>query len=310
MYGSAVRFDGELMHLIAGYNYTPEVYRALRESFPMRPSPRMMSGRAILSRDVLQVEDTLDDPDYPKDVGQAGGFRSMLAAPMLRDGRPIGAIVVNRAQPGLLSPTQIQLLRTFADQAVIAIENTRLFEEVQACTRELQESLEYRTATSGVLDVISRSPDELQPVLDTIVQTAQRLCQSDRAQFFRLDDGKYQLAAYRTNPEFQNYLAENAISPEPGSGSTTGKAGRFAVAVTDTGPGIPTEDRLEIFEEFRQVDSSNTKKKGGTGLGLAMAKQIIEMHGGRIWVESSLGKGSTFRMELPVRAAAAPKDVQ
>src|SRR5262245_6201152 len=87
MYGSAIRFDGELMHLVAGYNYTPEVDRALREAFPMQPSPRMMSGRAILSRDVVQVEDALEDPDYPKDVVQAGGFRSMLAAPMMSDGR-------------------------------------------------------------------------------------------------------------------------------------------------------------------------------------------------------------------------------
>ena len=151
MYGSAVRFDGELMHLVAGYNYTPEVDRALREAFPMRPSPRMMSGRAILSRDVVQVEDALDDPDYPKDVGQAGGFRSMLAAPMLRDGRPIGAIVVNRGQPGPFSPTQIQLLRTFADQAVIAIENARLL-------NELRELLQRQTATSEVLSVISARP--------------------------------------------------------------------------------------------------------------------------------------------------------
>ena len=86
------------------------------------------------------------------------------------------------------------------------------------------------------------------------------------------------------------------------------KAGRFAVAVTDTGPGIPVEEQLKIFEEFHQVDSSNTKRKGGTGLGLAIAKQIVEMHGGRIWVELSLGKGSTFRVELPVRARAATKD--
>jgi signal transduction histidine kinase len=80
---------------------------------------------------------------------------------------------------------------------------------------------------------------------------------------------------------------------------------RFTVAVTDTGPGIPANELHKIFEEFHQVDNSNTKRKGGTGLGLAIAKQIVEMHGGRIWVESSLGKGSTFRIELPVRAAAA-----
>ena len=174
MYGSAVRFDGELMHLVAGYNYTPEVDRALREAFPMRPSPRMMSGRAILSRDVVQVEDALDDPDYPKDVAQAGGFRSMLAAPMLRDGRPIGAIVVNRGQPGPFSPTQIQLLRTFADQAVIAIENTRLFEAEQARTRELTEALQRQTATADMLKVISRSNFDLPTVLKAIC----RICRA------------------------------------------------------------------------------------------------------------------------------------
>jgi signal transduction histidine kinase len=78
--------------------------------------------------------------------------------------------------------------------------------------------------------------------------------------------------------------------------------GHFAISVTDTGPGIPEEHQSRIFEQFHQVDSSNTKKKGGTGLGLAIAKQIIEMHGGRIWVESTVGCGSTFQMELPVRA--------
>jgi signal transduction histidine kinase len=78
--------------------------------------------------------------------------------------------------------------------------------------------------------------------------------------------------------------------------------GHFEVSVTDTGPGIPEEHQARIFEHFHQVDSSLTKAKGGTGLGLAIAKEIVEMHGGRIWVESTLGKGSTFQMELPIRA--------
>jgi signal transduction histidine kinase len=80
--------------------------------------------------------------------------------------------------------------------------------------------------------------------------------------------------------------------------------GHFARGVSDTGPGIPPEECEHIFEKFRQVDSSNTRAKGGTGLGLAIAREIVEMHGGRIWVESTLGQGSTFRMGLPVRAAA------
>jgi len=81
--------------------------------------------------------------------------------------------------------------------------------------------------------------------------------------------------------------------------------GHFEVSVSDTGPGIPPEECERIFEKFRQVDSSNTRAKGGTGLGLAIAREIVEMHGGRIWAESTLGKGSTFRMELPMRAATS-----
>ena len=87
-----------------------------------------------------------------------------------------------------------------------------------------------------------------------------------------------------------------------GTNSATTANSYFAVSVADTGPGIPAEHQARIFEQFHQVDSSNTKAKGGTGLGLAIARQIVEMHGGRIWVESTLGKGSTFQMELPIRA--------
>ena len=88
---------------------------------------------------------------------------------------------------------------------------------------------------------------------------------------------------------------------------TAGAAnGHFALSVSDTGPGIPQEERDRIFEKIHQIDASNTRTKGGTGLGLAIVEQIVEMHGGRIWVESTLGQGSTFRMELPVRATAAP----
>jgi signal transduction histidine kinase/putative methionine-R-sulfoxide reductase with GAF domain len=146
---------------------------------------------------------------------------------MLRDGAPIGVIVVTRPQPGHFSDSEIELLKTFADQAVIAIENARLFEAEQSRAKDLQESLEYQTATSEVLSVISRSPNELQPVLDTILETAQRLCQSDRAQFFFLENGKYHPAAHKgTDPEFVNFLRDNPISAEAGTPSPTGRAAR------------------------------------------------------------------------------------
>src|SRR4030095_13500229 len=119
------------------------------------------------------------DPYYAdKDARKFGGYRSHLAVPLLREGMPVGVLPIGRLTPRPYTPKQIKLVTTFADQAVIAIENTRLFEEVQARTRELQETLEYQTATSEVLGVISRSPNELQPVLDTIVETAARLCEA------------------------------------------------------------------------------------------------------------------------------------
>ncbi len=96
-----MRFDGELMHLARHYHYTPEVLQTLQQMLPMRPDGRLMAGRAILTRAVVHVEDSLADPEYAQPVARAGGFRSMLAVPMLREGNPIGAIVVNREQPGL-----------------------------------------------------------------------------------------------------------------------------------------------------------------------------------------------------------------
>src|SRR5205823_1688289 len=129
------------------------------------------------------------------------GLRAAVAVPMIHNGRPIGVIGVSRGTPGAFSDRQIELLRTFADQAVIAIENTRLFEEVQARTRELTESLEYQTAASDVLGVISRSQFDLQPVLQSVVNTAARLCRADNAIVYTLEDGACPFAAGHAHDE-------------------------------------------------------------------------------------------------------------
>src|SRR5262249_30699519 len=156
-------------------NCTPEVLRALLEVFPRRPDRTMLAGRAILARAVVHVEDVLADPDYAQDVGRAGGFRGVIAVPMLREGIPIGAINVIRGRPGPFSDEHVALLQTFADQAVIAIENVRLFTELQARNRDLEEALEQQTATSDILKVIASTPTDLTPVFEAICRSAVRL---------------------------------------------------------------------------------------------------------------------------------------
>ena len=165
----------------------------------------------------------LADPSYDHELALAGDWRASIAVPMLQGGNPVGAISVGKAEAEPFSERQIQLLSTFADQAVIAIENARLFEQVQSRTRELQESLEYQTATAEVLNVISRSPNQLQPVLDTIVETAGRLCAADFGFAFRLQpDGRFHLAAAdQREPHLVEFLKRNPITV--GGGSLTGR---------------------------------------------------------------------------------------
>jgi signal transduction histidine kinase len=187
-----------------------------------------VSGRVALDGCTVHVHDAWEDsvnlavPELVRDTR-----RTILGVPLLSKGAVAGVIILPRSKLAPFTDRQIALVETFADQAVIAIENTRLFEAEQASKRELQESLEYQTATSDVLSVISRSPNELQPVLEAVVETARRLCHSDRAIFFQLRDGRYHLAAERgTDPGFLAWLRDNPMSPEPGSGSTAGRAAR------------------------------------------------------------------------------------
>src|SRR5258708_6644285 len=134
-------------------------------------------GRAMLERKSVQIPDILADPEYTFHEGaRLGGFRTVLVVPLLREGIPIGMLGMHRAAVRPFTEKQIELAETFADQAVIAIENVRLFDEVQARTRELSESLEQQTATSEVLQVISSSPGELEPVFQAMLENATRIC--------------------------------------------------------------------------------------------------------------------------------------
>ena len=165
-----VRFDGQLLTLSVLSNASPEEREAARRMFPAPLTRGTAAGRAILERRIIHIHDVRDDPEYTATPIQRAtlGYRTVLAVPLLRDGEPIGALVMWRREVGPFSQKQIDLMTTFADQAVIAIENVRLFTELEARNRDLTEALEQQTATSEILRVISSSPTDVQPVFDTI----------------------------------------------------------------------------------------------------------------------------------------------
>jgi GAF domain-containing protein/anti-sigma regulatory factor (Ser/Thr protein kinase) len=196
LFSSLFQFDGEMLRPGAAYNYTPEALGELRRVFPTRPTRAFGVGRAILECATISIPDVEADPDYRQHtLSRAIGWRSGLFVPMLREDVPIGVIMVARAEPGPFSDNHIELLRTFADQAVIAIENARLFKELQTRNGELTEVLEQQTATSEILSVISRSPTDTQPVFDAIAANAARLCSANDAQVFRVDGEVLRLVA-------------------------------------------------------------------------------------------------------------------
>ena len=200
--GNVFRFDGRLIHHVAQHGMTPEALEATRRDFPLAPSRRSASGRAILTRAVVHIDIT-KDLEYELGAVVQAGFRTLLAVPILRDGEPIGTIVMSRGEGRPFSDQQVALLQTFADQAVIAVENVRLFQEVEARNRELTEALEQQTATSEVLKVISRSTFDLQPVLETLIESAVRLCGANAGLVYRQDGDLYRVVvACGTTPAF------------------------------------------------------------------------------------------------------------
>jgi GAF domain-containing protein/CheY-like chemotaxis protein/anti-sigma regulatory factor (Ser/Thr protein kinase) len=223
-FGLLYRFDDDLLHLVAHHGVTPDVLEELHRVYPMRPTQTHVSGRAIMSRAVAEIPDVHEDPEYQQVVAARAGWRSLLAVPMLRaDGAPIGVLVIERAEPGAFAPNHVELLKTFADQAVIAIQNVRLFTELDSRNRELRVALEQQTATSELLKVIGRSTFNLQPVFDTLVENAVRLCDAERAFIFRFDGELLRVvASHNASPEMQAFVEQHPIAP--GRYSATGRA--------------------------------------------------------------------------------------
>ncbi|MFO1148091.1 MAG: GAF domain-containing protein [Alsobacter sp.] len=231
------RYDGEVFRILASWNFPPDV-QAMLEQRPLSPGHPSAIGRAGATLEPVCIPDVLADPEYGLGREQSRArYRATLAVPMLREGRLVGALSLNRSEPGSFTDKQIALVSTFADQAVIAIENVRLFEEVQARTRDLQESLEIQTALSDVLGVISRSPSDLKPVLDSIAKTAGRICMASHAHIYMLEDGAYRLTSSTSSLDdpWHSFISGITISPDM-LGSATARAARLlqTIHVPDT----------------------------------------------------------------------------
>jgi len=326
------------------------------------------AGTAILTRSAMHVPD-IEEPSAAEFVRQTGrllGFRSGLSVPMLRQGEAIGAINVTRRKPGPFSDTEVALLHTFADQAVIAIENVRLFRELDAANRGLAAASQHKS------EFLANMSHELRTPLNAIIGFSEVLAEkmfgelnekqeeyskdihasgqhllsliNDILDLSKIEAGRMELeltdfhlptaldsaltlvreragrrsVALHTN--IDNRLGQiqaderkvrqvvlnllsNAIKFTPEGGrievGATPKDGLVEVSVSDTGVGIAPEDQEAVFEEFRQVGTAD-KKVEGTGLGLTLCRKFVELHGGRIWVKSEPGVGSTFTFSLPL----------
>jgi hypothetical protein len=220
IFGVVYLYDGDRMRIAATRHFSSEAMSRIQGIQELkRPERSHLAGRAILDRAIVHVRDVLADPEYSRELAIAGGWRAVLSVPLLRDGEPVGALSVAKAEPTPFSDRQIHLLSTFADQALIAIENVRLFEAEKQRTAELSESLQQQTATADVLKVISRSTFELQVVLDTLVESAARLCRADRSTIRLLKDNIYHEAATATHSNTRSACSVNRSSRGGGRSS-------------------------------------------------------------------------------------------
>ncbi len=219
-------FDGELIHLVATASVNPEGANAVRRIFPRPPSRDMAATRAVLTCSVAAIPDVLEDPEFAaKPVALATGFRSALSVPLMRDGSPIGAITAGRPEPGPFPDKQIALLKIFADQAVIAIENVRLFTELEARTKQLTRSVGELKALGEVGQAVSSTLD-LETVLRTIVSRATHLAGMDGGSIYEYDETHEQFYLHTVDQLPDELVDALRAAPIP---KGEGALGRMAV---------------------------------------------------------------------------------
>ena len=364
--GVIFQLQGDEYRLAANYGFSPEAEAFAREH-PLKPGKGSVTGRVALEGKRIHVPDVLADPDYQQTGYQkAFGYRTNLGVPLLREGTTIGVFVLTRDEVNPFTENQIDLVTTFTDQAVIAMENVRLFNEIQDKSRQLAEaskhksqflanmSHELRTPMNAILgytelimdNIYGEPTEKMRGVLTRVQSNGKHLLGliNDVLDLSKIEAGQLSLALAdysvkdivhsvfssveslaknkkldlkielpqqlpvahgderRLTQVLLNLVGNSIKFTDKGEVIISAQAenGSFTIAVRDTGPGIAEEDQRKIFEEFQQADSSTTKEKGGTGLGLAISKRIVEMHGGRLWVDSRLGYGSTFSFSIPL----------
>src|SRR5262245_59135770 len=216
--GHILQFDGEVLRLAAAYGAWPG-FTDYMNAHPLRPGPGTAAGKAALERRPIHVRDVLEEPDYELgELFKHQGYRTVLAVPLLREGALRGVITVLKTEVAPFTDKQIELVTTFADQAVIAIENVRLFDEVQARTRELSEALEQQTATNEILGVIAASPTNIQPVLQAVAESACRLCEAYDSVIFLCEGERLRVRAHH------GPIPVDLVNSPIGRGWVTGRA--------------------------------------------------------------------------------------
>jgi two-component system, NtrC family, sensor kinase len=245
--------DDHFYH-VTNYNFPPDWVEYARKH-PFKSGRGTVLGRSLIEKRAFQVTDVLADPEYTRGEQQKrAGFRTVLAVPLHREGEPIGVFILCRSTVSPFLEKQIELISGFADQAAIAIENVRLFEEVQARTKELSEALQQQTATADVLKVISRSTFDLQTVLQTLVESAAHLCEADKATITRQKDGVFFRAeSYGFSQEFMDYVRDVPVQPERGSATARALLEGVVVHIADV-----TADPSYTFTEAQRLGDFRT----------------------------------------------------
>jgi GAF domain-containing protein len=245
---------GDVYRVVANYGFSPEALRYAAEH-PLQPDRGSATGRAALERRAIHIRDVLADPEYRAGgYQQAFGYRTALGVPLLRQGSTIGVFFLSRDEVNPFTQKQIELVATFADQAMIAIENARLFDAEQQRTRELTESLEQQTATSKVLDVISRSVFDLHAVFEAVAESSVRLCGADRAFIYRFDTELLRMViAYNTSREFKEFVEQNPLRPSRHSCAARTALERRTIHIPDVLTDPEYTFGAKAFDKIRTV---------------------------------------------------------